>query len=167
MAAQKLHVISPAPSRIRGDDWTWADFDRRATRRDNHGFPLEGSFGADYHVKLDLNDATEAQIKEAMQQRYRDENDEKSAKYIDRHTAMLLEIYRTLKEGDIIALKKGTTIIAFVQLTSNYYYNPDVQWGWHSWNYRLVRKATDADQPANKGALIKTFYPHFLARPLM
>jgi len=30
-----------------------------------------------------------------------------------------------------------------------------------------VRKATAADQPANRRALIKTFFPNFLTRPTL
>ena len=167
MSTMKLHVISPAPASEHGDGWTWHDLSRRATWADEDGFPVEGSFGASYHVQMDLRGATEAQIKESMAQRYTAQGNPKPASYIKRHTGMLLEIYQHLKKGDIIAFKKGTTIVAFVQLTSDYYFNADEPWGWHSWNYRLVRKARAADQPLNKGALIQTFKPHFLQRPLI
>ena len=100
----KLHVISPAPASEHGDGWTWHDLSRRATWADEDGFPVEGSFGASYHVKMDLRGATEAQIKESMAQRYTAQGNPKPASYIKRHTGMLLEIYQHLKKGDKIRI---------------------------------------------------------------
>jgi hypothetical protein len=169
-ANNKLSVISPAPSDYRPgavEQMTWEEHRRRATRLDEEGFPLEGSFGVCFDAKIDLREATKEQIAEAMRRRHVAAGAERTAAQIQGKVRDLMQIYNHLKKGDIIAFKKGTTIVAFVQLTSDYRFCPEERWGWHTWNYRLVRKATAADQPANKGALVKTFFPNFLARPTL
>ena len=149
----KLSVISPAPTRnirvngtIRQGAWE-TDFIRRATRLDTEGFPIEGTFGTSFGLKKDVNTLTRAERAEADPQ--------------------LLKIHGHIKKGDIMAFKRGKTIIAFVEITSDYRFCPEEYWGWHTWSYRLVRKARPSDQPANKGALIRTFMPNFLARPMI
>jgi hypothetical protein len=167
----KMHVISPAPSASYRpgalQQIPWSEFARRATRTDAEGFPVEGFFGVSWAADIDLRTATEDEIKAAMLRRATAWGEQRMAATLHRDTQMLLQVYNTLKKGEIIAFKKGTTIIAFVELTSDYQFCPDERWGWHSWSYRLVRKATAADQPANRGALVKTFFPHFLTRPLL
>jgi len=167
----KMHVISPAPSCSYRpgaiQQIPWGEFARRATRLDAEGFPVEGFFGVSWAAHIDLRGATEAEIKAAMRQRAAAWGEQRSAATLHRDTQMLLQVFKTLKKGDIIALKKGITIVAFVELTSDYQFCSEERWGWHSWSYRLVRKATAADQPANKGALVKTFFPNFLTHPLL
>ena len=170
-ATNKISVISPAPATDYRpgavQQMTWAEVNRRATRFDEEGFPLEGSFGVSWAAPTDLRGATKEQIVEAMRGQHLAAGQEVSAATLQRDTRMLLEVFNHLKKGETIAFKKGTTIVAFVQLTSDYRFCPEERWGWHTWNYRLVRKATAADQPANKGALVKTFFPNFLARPTL
>jgi len=169
--ATKMHVISPAPSCSYRpgalQQISWAEFARRETRIDAEGFPVEGFFGVSWAAHIDLRGATEAEIKEAMRQRAAALGEQRTAATLHRDMRMLLQVFHTLKKGDIIALKKGTTIVGFVELTSDYQFCPEERWGWHSWSYRLVRKATAADQPANRRALVKTFFPNFLTQPLM
>ena len=171
MATSKMHVMSPAPSKSYRpgaiQQITWAEFSRRATRFDAEGSPIEGVFGCSWAAKTDLRSSTEEQIKASIREACRAVGEEPSAARIKRDTKMLLTVYNTLKKGDVIALKKGINIIAFAEITSDYCYCPEERWGWHSWSYRVVRKATAADQPANKGALVKTFFPHFLTRPTL
>jgi hypothetical protein len=167
-ANNKLSVISPAPSDYRPgavEQMTWEEHIRRATRLDEEGFPLEGSFGVCFDAKIDLRAATKEQIVEAMRRRHVAAGAERTAAQIQGKARDLMQIFNHLKKGETIAFKKGTTIVAFVEITSDYRFCPEERWGWHTWNYRLVRKATAADQPANKGALVKTFFPNFLARP--
>jgi len=169
--ATKMHVISPAPSAAYRpgaiQQISWAEFGRRATRMGADGIPEAGAFGVSWAADVDLRVSTEAEIKAAMRRRAAAAGEERTAASFHRDTQMLLQVFHTLKKGDIIALKKGTTIVAFVELTSDYQFCPEERWGWHTWTYRLVRRATEAEQPANRRALVKTFFPNFLARPLL
>ena len=170
-----MHVLSPAPSTKSRpgavQQASWDDFTRRATRLDETGFPLEGAFGVCWDAGIDLRGATEDEIKASIKRTFvaSGREDKNNDSTVNRHAKSLLEVYNNLKKGDTIALKKGKTIVAFVELTSDYYFCPeDTSCLEHSWNYRLVRKATAADQPANGAALaFHTFFPNFLPRPTL
>ena len=171
----KIHVISPAPkdSRRRGpviDQCNWNDeFFGRAEEKDSNGFPTKGSFGLSFALKEDLSKVPEENLMEraisAIQSRARERGITRTLKQIRADAKQMIAAFKALKEGDIIALKEGTLVIAIVKLTSDYTFCGEQKWGWHSWSYLTLKKVSRAEQPSNYRGLLKTFMPNYLAIP--
>lgn len=163
----KMHVLSAAPNNAKRpgaiqNATLKEEFIARATRLDATGFPEEGAVAVCWSADVHGISSTDEEIKAAIRKKAVEWNEPRTEAKIKREVKALREICTTLKKGDIIALKAGITIIAFVQLTSDYQFCPEQKWGWHTWTYKLVRKATPADQPSNYRGLIKTFHRNFL-----
>ena len=148
----KLNVISPAPK----GSWK-KDFLGRATQKDASGFPMEGSFGISFGVNFDLSKVTGNLEEEVMNA---------CLAHRDTHggaadgTRQLIGAFKSLKNGDHIAFKKGTKVIAIVELTSDYSFCPEQDVFWHSWSYRTLKKIPDSEQQTNY-ALLKTFKANY------
>lgn len=171
----KTHVIAPAPKHSNRagsviDQGSWeSEFLGRATRKDEAGFPTEGSFGISFAVRYDLSKAPQDTLVRdavsAIQARGRLKGITKTEKQATGDARQLIAAFKSLKKGDIIAFKKGVKVIAYVELTSDYQFCGEQTWGWHSWNYRVLKKVTAAEQPKNGGGLLKTFHANYLALP--
>jgi len=173
--SKMIHVIAPAPKhadRVGAviDQGSWeSEFLGRATKRDETGFPTEGSFGLSFAVTYDLSKAPKSTLKKdavsAIQIRARTKGIVKTEKQATADARQLISAFESLKKGDLIAFKKGTLVIAIVELTSDYHFCEEQPWGWHSWDYRLLKKVSLAEQPKNRGGLLKTFHPNYLPLP--
>jgi len=73
----------------------------------------------------------------------------------------LLSAKEHMKKGSIVAFKQGMNIFCIVEITSDYTFCPEEAWGWHRWSYRVLRKVSRAEQPANYRGMIKTFLPNY------
>lgn len=171
----KIHVISPASksSCRRGaviDQGSWdSEFLGRATKRDETGFPTEGSFGVSFAVKFDLSKAPQSTLEReavrAIHARGRQKGITKTEAEAQRNARQLISIFKSLKKGDIIAFKHGTKLIAYVELTSDYRFCEEQAWGWHSWSYRVLKKVAETEQPSNRAGLVPTFRPNYIPLP--
>lgn len=167
-----MHVISAAPSRPYRPDAiqqaSWGEVDRRATRTDAEGFPVEGFFGLSGAAKIPLipGVTTEDMVKAAIRQTAADEGKQVSEAKVKRDARALLQARQMLKKGDRVALKQGTKIRAIVELTSDYQFCPEEPWGWHTWTYKRLEVVTEAQWPANYKGLLRAFHPNFLSWPL-
>ena len=168
--SSKIHVLSAAPvtpnrpgAIVQG---SWAEVDRRATVRDGEIIPLEGAVGVCWSTRLHGITSTDEEIKAAIRQKAVENNVPRTEKQITRETKELRLVCATLKKGDKIALKQGTKIRAIVELTSDYQFCPEENWGWHTWTYKRVQVVTEAQWPTNYRGLLKTFHPNFLSWPL-
>jgi hypothetical protein len=171
----KISVISPASaSRKRKgaviDQGCWDDeFLGRAEEKDETGFPMKGSFGLSFAVTFDLSkvptSALEGQAVSAIKTRGASRGIFKTNKEATANAKQLISAFKSLKKGDIVAFKKGTKVIAIVELTSEYTFRGEQKWGWHSWSYRTLKKVSDSEQPSNYKGLLKTFMPNYMAMP--
>jgi len=171
----KIHVISPAskgsrrPGRVI-DQAIWDDeFLGRAEEKDATGFPTKGSFGISFAVTEDLSkfpkETRMQQVISSIQSRGRQRGIIKTLKQVTADAKQLISAYEGIKKGDRVAFKKGTKVIAIVEITSDYTFCGEQAWGWHSWSYRTLKKVTDAEQPSNYKGLLKTFMPNYLTVP--
>ena len=146
-------VLSPAPSHSFRDgaaiQASWREYERR-----NKGDT--GEFGFCFDLPIDLaTSPTEEQLIEIMKERQQDA--EAKATYRSRRDRVrqLTTAHQLLKPGTQVWFKKGLRLFALAEITSEYRYAPEEKWGWHSWTYRLIRTATDAEKEKLMGR--KTF----------
>jgi len=170
----KISVISAASldsgNRKFIDQSCWNDeFLGRAEEKDDTGFPMKGSFGLSFAVTFDLSkvpaSALERQAVSAIKARAASRGILKTNEQATGDAKQLIAAFKSLKKGDVIALKKGTKVIAIVELTSDYTFRAEQKWGWHSWSYRTLKKVSDAEQPSNYRGLLKTFMPNYMEMP--
>jgi len=60
----------------------------------------------------------------------------------------LLTAKRTLTRGTLFAIRAGKEVTWIARITGEYRYDNETHWGFHKWEYEIVRPATAADQPA-------------------
>ena len=168
--SSKIHVLSAAPTGASRpgaiQQISWAEVDRRATVRDGEIIPVEGAVAISWSAKLHAITSSDEEIKAAIRQEATERNEPRTEKRIVREAKELKLTCTTLKKGDRIALKQGTKIRAIVELTSDYQFCPDEEWGWHTWTYKRLQVVTEDQWPANYRGLLKTFHPNFLSWPL-
>ena len=143
--------------------WDERDIDRRVIERNSDGEIVEGEFGLHFNYPNDLSKSPEPKPEDLVDEIVR------AAKHLPRGDGSVNEItpkmalnaakqlvdaYRALKKGAIVALKVGTQVFAIVEITSDYTFCPEQPWGWHSWSYRVIKRVTQ--QPLNGKGLVKT-----------
>ena len=137
-------VLSPAPSHSVRDgaaiQASWAEYERR-----NNGDT--GEFGFCFDLPVDMNTApTEAQLVEIMKERQEEAGVEATYRSRRDRVRQLLSAHQLLKPGTQVWLKKGLKVFALAEITSDYRYAAEERWGWHSWAYKLIRPATEAER---------------------
>ena len=160
----KLLAISPAP--VRHDPLAlypsngWSDFLESATKLDKAGFPVEGSFGLCFSAHIDLSSLAEASMKRsvlnAIIQAHRVKGRSKKKRSANNDVRQLVSAYQGIKKGTMVALKKGKTVVAIAEITSDYSFCAEKAWAWHSWSYRIVEKLETA---VFDDGLMQTVYP--------
>jgi hypothetical protein len=178
-------VVSPAP---KYNDYigphgqgSWEnEFVDRAIK-DSTGSPVEGTFGICFSFPHDLCSLNwqgkQADLRIATRIMCYSREDpsigQKSFRPwsptgppISLNTAMdsarqLLSAKEHMKKGSIVAFRYGMNIFCIVEITSDYTFCPEEAWGWHRWSYRVLRKVSRAEQPANYRGMIKTFLANY------
>ena len=137
-------VLSPAPAHSFREEAaiqaSWADYERR-----NKGDT--GEFGFCFDLPLDLDtEPTEAQLVEIMKERREEAGLKDTYRSLRGRVRQLLSAHQLLKPGTQVWLKKGRKVFALAEITSHYRYAPEERWGWHSWAYKMIRAATEAER---------------------
>ena len=118
-------------------------FLRFVTERDATGFPLKGSFGINFSCRMDLRTVAPAERKEAVKNAIISEDPGKTERSLNTSVSQMLGTYDSFHPGTLVALKKGTNVIAFARIVSEYRYE-DALFADntpHRWDYEIIRKA--------------------------
>lgn len=157
----RLHAIQPA------DVPFWAArFLAYATECDADGFPLRGSFGVGYNCNIPLSaDTPVADIAREIETN----NPTYTPNQIRIKSQLLYGCFTALKQGTVVALKKGLTVIAFARIVSPYRYDPAhadaLTTHPHRWDYEVIRKATVSEERDYTGNYCQTFVANSVPLP--
>jgi hypothetical protein len=142
-------VLSPAPKQSSREGATfqasWSDYEER-----NHGDTGEFGFCFDLRVDMDTH-PPEAQLVDNMKGIQESAGVESTQRSRIGRVRQLTAAHRLLQPGTHFWMKKGRNVFALAEITSPYRYIPEQRWGWHSWSYRIIRRATDEERSVTMG----------------
>ena len=159
--ARHVPLLSPAEKRL------WSHFLADATQLDATGFPVRGSFGFCFSCFTDLSvapsdEARKALATEAIYSAYTARGESPKPGTVTVGVTQLLHAYNDLQPGQIVAFKKGASVVAIAQIVSPYRYEAArVEAGGyypHRWDYVILRKARPEESAPRPGCL-QTYYP--------
>jgi len=127
-------------------------FDRWVTRRDARtGLPKCGIMKLHYEADIDIAGVTS--VDRAVRPAPRGAavhaaTTVRTPAQIKWAVETLLTAKRTLTRGTLFAIRAGKEVTWIARITGEYRYDNETHWGFHKWEYEIVRPATAADQPA-------------------
>jgi hypothetical protein len=144
----RVPLLSPCSTDL------WSSFLADATELDATGFPVRGSFGVGFRCHTDLSvaaseDARKTLATDTIRAVAASWGETVSDRTVTHSVRQLLLAYTELQPGQIVAFKKGLTVVAFARIVSPYRYEAArAETGGHypnRWDYVIVRKPTAAE----------------------
>jgi len=168
--APSIPVLAPAEG---NNPIRWKnEFLDHATKLDSTGFPLEGILAMCFRCLADLSVlAAKHEYGDALYDAIysvvvEDHPTDAKARSCQQRARTLYNAFCALKPGTIVGLKKGFSLIAYIEITHDYHYSASEKWGNHRWGYRTLRKATREESAILEARHpVMTFYENFIPLP--